>query len=211
MKLPGILRIYIVGLVEILDSEKIIINLNKIMKATLIEALTLFLLTSSFICKSQDRSYQTPQELISSAYKLMSFEGGTTPDWDEIKDLFHPDAIIVLRTSMTEMNTMDRDGFIDLWLKDFEGQNLKETGIKEEKLIDRYEILGNIAICYVIYSVTILKSNYPPHYGVDCFHLLNLNGRWYITSIVNEAIRPGVGPPQNMKEDFDNYIRNQRE
>ncbi|MBU1014381.1 MAG: methyltransferase domain-containing protein [Bacteroidetes bacterium] len=157
---------------------------------------------------SQNTEYLTPQELITTAYTLMSFDGGNPPDWEKIKNLFHPQANIILRTSPTEMTLVDRDGFVALWLKDMEEQNLKETGIKEEKIIDSYEIMGDIATCYVIYAVTIPTLNYPPQLGIDCFHLIKQNGRWYIISIVNEALRPGVDPPQNMKDEFAKYFNN---
>jgi len=154
---------------------------------------------------SQELNYHSPGELIEHTYKLMTFKGGDTPSWDTIKDLFHEDAVIVLRTSRTDMSIMDRDGFIDLWLRDFE-RGLKETGITEEKIIDRYEIMGDVAISYVIYSVSIPDRDYPPQYGIDCFHLLKQNGRWYITSIINEVLRPGVEPPQDLKEEFSKYM-----
>ena len=154
---------------------------------------------------SQDLDYQSPEKLIDHTYKLMTFDAGDKPDWDIIKNLFIEDAIIVLRTSRTDMSIMNRDGFIDLWLRDYE-RGLKETGITEQKIIDRYEIMGDIATCYIIYAVTIPDRDYPPQYGIDCFHMLKQNDRWYITSIVNEVIRPGVDPPQTMKEEFSKYL-----
>ncbi len=159
----------------------------------------------SITVKSQELNYQTPQDLIEYTYELMTFGAGDIPDWETIKDLFHEDAVIVLRSSRTDMSIMNRDGFIDLWLRDFE-RGLKETGITEQKIIDRYEIMGDIATCYVIYAVSIPERDYPPQYGIDCFHLLKQSGRWYITSIVNEVLRPGVDPPQDMKEEFNKYL-----
>jgi hypothetical protein len=135
----------------------------------------------------------------------MTFDAGDLPDWEIIKDLFHEDAVIVLRTSLTEMTTMNRDGFIDLWIRDYE-RGLKESGITEKKIIDRYDVMGDIAACYVIYAVTLPDRDNPPQYGIDCFHLLKQNERWYITSIVNEVLRPGVDPPQDMKEEFSEYL-----
>ena len=177
----------------------------KIMSLTTNTILSFFLFIT--LMNAQNQKYQTPQNLIDNVYKLMTFDAGTTPKWDEIKNLFHKDASIVLRASMTEMKSMNRDGFIDLWIHDMTEMKLKETGIKEEKLFERYEVMGNIAVCNVIYCVTIPTLNYPPQFGIDCFHLLKENGRWYITSIVNEALRPGVDPPENMKEEFVNYIK----
>lgn len=154
---------------------------------------------------AQELYYQSPEDLIDHTYKLMTFKGGDIPDWDSIKNLFIDNAIIVLRTTRTDMSIMNRDGFIDLWLRDYE-RGLKETGITEEKIIDRYEIMSDIATCYVIYAVSVPDGDYPPQFGIDCFHLLKQNGRWYITSIVNEVLRPGVDPPQAMKEEFSKYL-----
>ena len=135
----------------------------------------------------------------------MTFGPGDKPDWETIKDLFIEDGVIVLRTSRTDMSIMDRNGFIDLWIRDYE-RGLKETGITEKKVIDRYEIMGDIATCYIIYAITIPDKDYPPQYGIDCFHLLKQNDRWHITSIVNEVLRPGVDPPENMREEFSKYL-----
>lgn len=154
---------------------------------------------------SQDLNYQSPEDLIDHTYRLMTFDAGDAPAWDSIKDLFHEDAVIVLRTTRTDMSIMNPEGFIDLWIRDYE-RGLKETGITEEKIIDRYEIIGDIATCYVIYVVSIPEKDYPPQYGIDCFHLLKQKGRWYITSIVNEVLRPGVDPPLLMKEEFSKYL-----
>jgi len=159
----------------------------------------------SLTVKSQGLNYQTPQDLIENTYKLMTFGPGDKPDWETIKDLFIEDGVIVLRTSRTDMSIMDRNGFIDLWIRDYE-RGLKETGITEKKVIDRYEIMGDIATCYIIYAITIPDKDYPPQYGIDCFHLLKQNDRWHITSIVNEVLRPGVDPPENMREEFSKYL-----
>jgi len=159
----------------------------------------------SITVNSQESNYQTPQDLIEYTYRLMTFDAGDKPDWSIIKDLFIEDAVIVLRTSRTDMSIMNRDGFIELWLRDYDA-GLKETGITEEKIVDRYEVMGDMAISYVIYSVTIPDKDYPPQYGIDCFHLLKQNDRWYITSIVNEVLRPGVDPPQSMMEEFSKYL-----
>ena len=159
----------------------------------------------SLTVKSQGLNYQTPQDLIKNTYKLMTFGPGDKPDWETIKDLFIEDGVIVLRTSRTDMSIMDRNGFIDLWIRDYE-RGLKETGITEKKVIDRYEIMGDIATCYIIYAITIPDKDYPPQYGIDCFHLLKQNDRWHITSIVNEVLRPGVDPPENMREEFSKYL-----
>lgn len=167
--------------------------------------LTIIIVFTAIIC-GQEQKYETPQKLIDNVYKLMTFDAGSLPDWDNIKNLFHKDANIVLRTGISEMKVMNRDGFVDLWIEDINNMKLNETGIKEEKLFERFEIMGDIALCNVIYCVTIPALNYPPQFGVDCFHLLKDKGRWYIMSIVNEALRPGVDPPANMKEDFIKYI-----
>lgn len=167
--------------------------------------LTMLIVFSTIIC-AQDQKYETPQKLIDDVYKLMTFDAGSVPDWDDIKNLFYEDANIVLRTGMTEMKAINRDGFVDLWIEDIKNMKLNETGIKEEKLFERFEVMGDIALCNVIYRITIPDLNYPPQFGIDCFHLLKQNGRWYITSIVNEVLRPGVDPPENMKEEFFNFI-----
>lgn len=159
----------------------------------------------SLTAKSQELNYQTPQDIIEYTYELMTFGPGDKPDWDIIKDLFIEDGVIVLRTSRTDMSIMDRDGFIELWIRDYEA-GLKETGITEKKIINRYELMGDIATCYVIYAITIPGKDYPPQYGIDCFHLIKQNGRWYISSIVNEVIRPGVEPPEIMRKEFEEYL-----
>ena len=39
-----------------------------------------------------------PEDVVAEIYELVSFGAGDTPDWDEVRSLFIPEAVIVLRT-----------------------------------------------------------------------------------------------------------------
>lgn len=154
---------------------------------------------------AQDYKYDTPQCLIDSTYSLMTFSKGTEPDWNAIRLLFHDKACIVLSKGNAGLDILTRDEFILRWKNDFEKYNLLQTGIIEKKLFDTTQITGNIATSSVIYELSIPNTSYPAKKGLDCFHLIKENNRWYIISVVNEAFREGVEAPYSLKKDFQKY------
>ena len=52
------------------------------------------------ILRESDRT--SAEGVVEELYELVTFQAGTTPDWDVVRSLFLPEAVVVLRTSRTE-------------------------------------------------------------------------------------------------------------
>jgi hypothetical protein len=70
-----------------------------------------------------------------------------------------------------------------------------------------FEVAGDMAHCQAVYAASIPGSERPPSLGVDFYHLIKKNGRWWITSVVNEVLRPGVDIPEKLKKKTLKYIK----
>ncbi len=64
------------------------------------------------------------REVVEELYRLVTFDAGTTPDWDRVRSLFADEAIVVLRTGRDQMTIFSLDGF----LNDFAHQWIENTG-----------------------------------------------------------------------------------
>jgi hypothetical protein len=153
--------------------------------------------------ESQDENiFHHPETVVTEIYKLVSFEGGTTPDWERVKSLFVDKAVIVLRTSVDSMKIVDTQGFVDLFIKDIERYGLEKTGLQETIISLKPMAFGDFAHVFVVYEARVSDSPIPPQRGVDSFQMVKKDGQWRIVSIVNEVPVQGNPIPESffMKE-----------
>ena len=155
----------------------------------------IFLLVLLAACSSNPVTAQTAADdvvksaeaVVEGLYNLVSWEPGKIADWDKVKNLFHEDAVVSMRRSRTQMITLNKQGFVDLFIQDVNRYNLQATGFSEKIIKKKLTILGDAAYCTVLYEVSIPNNPNSVQRGVDSFHLLKKDGRWWITSIINEA------------------------
>jgi hypothetical protein len=129
----------------------------------------------------------TPEDLVAAIYDEVSSTGGDQPDWGRVRSRFDENAVIVLRATREETRLMDVDAFIQDFVDFYQrigpdGQGFKETVVSIQAL--EY---GNIAHCYVVYEAAILGSERPPQRGLDSWHLMKRDGRWWVVSVINES------------------------
>jgi hypothetical protein len=149
---------------------------------------------------TEQEQFTTPESVITEIYQSVTFPPDTTPDWEKVKSLFIDEAVIVLRTSFTKMDVMDKQGFADLFTRDIEKYSMDKTGFQEKIIQKKMTVIGDVAHCFVLYEASIPNNPNPPQRGVDSFQLLKKEGRWRIVSIINEIPRPGVPIPEALKE-----------
>jgi hypothetical protein len=125
-----------------------------------------------------------PEPLIERLYDLITFKGGTVPDWDEVRAMFLDEAVIVLRRNRETNATLSVEG----WIDDF--QSFIENSIV---------VMGDIANTWVLYEARL--PGRPPQQGVDNFSLIRRDGAWRIASIVNEVPFGDVAVPDFLGED----------
>ena len=142
---------------------------------------------------SNQARLDTPEGLIEEIYDLVSFPAGTTPDWDVVRNLFIPEAVVVLRTSRDGSTVFSVDGFVQDFVTFIEQANVEQTGFTERILDMRTFVWGDIAHVLVLFDSDIPGDGRDPRAGVDSFQLIKRDGRWRIASITNE--RPSADRP----------------
>jgi hypothetical protein len=141
----------------------------------------------------QEQPAESADEVVTTLYEMVTFDAGTTPDWDEVRSLFVEEAVIVLRTGRDEMSVFSVDGFVDDFVQFIEQGDVKETGFTEQILGMKQFVYGDIAHVLVLFDSHIPGSGRAPRKGIDSFELIRRDDLWRIVSITNE--RPSEGNP----------------
>ncbi len=163
-------------------------------------AATFLVPTRAWAQSAAQAPLDTPEALIEEIYRLVTFPAGTTPDWKAVRDLFIPEAVVVLRTSRTGSTVFSVDGFVQDFITFIEQANVEQTGFTERILDMRTFEWGDIAHVLVLFDSDIPDDGREPGAGVDSFQLIRRDGRWWIASITNE--RPS--PDRPLPEVFQN-------
>jgi len=138
-------------------------------------------------------------EVVRALYRRVTFEAGRNVDWEQVRAMFVPEAVIVLRTSRTAMTVFDRDGFVKDFVRFIAEAKLEDRAFEETILAIRTEETGEVARATVHYAARVPSDGRPAQEGVDVFLLMKREGAWRIVSIVNEIVRPGVPVPDEVR------------
>ena len=149
---------------------------------------------------AQETEFGDAESVVEELYKLVTFDAGTTPDWDQVRSLFLDQAVIAVRTSMTETGVFSVDGFVEDFVQFIERANVGETGFIERIVRTKPLVFGDIAHILVLYEAQIPGSERGPQQGVDSFQLIRKNGRWWIVSVVNEIPTKDRPLPKELQE-----------
>jgi hypothetical protein len=134
----------------------------------------------------------TPEQVVRALYGMVTFDPGTTPDWDDVRSVFIDEAVVVLRTSATASTVFSLDGFVQDFVNFIERDNVEATGFVERVVEVESMVFRDIAHVLVLYESTIPGAR-PPRLGVDSFELIRQDGRWKIVSVINDL--PNAGHP----------------
>ncbi len=140
-----------------------------------------------------------PEAAIRSLYDLVTFSAGTTPDWGKVRNLFIPEAVIVLRSSRTAQSIFSVDGFVQDFVNFIERAEVIKTGFEEKIVSIKLTEFGDIAHAFVVYEARIPDKMPRPQTGVDSFQLIRQDGIWKIASIVNELPGPDRPLPEGIR------------
>lgn len=122
--------------------------------------------------------------------------GGPLQDWARVRELFLPEALVVLRDTRTSFATLSLDGFIADFVPFDARARVVESGFTERIVSIRTREYGDIAQSWVLYEALLTGSTRPPTVGVDGIQLVRRDGRWRIAAIVNELCPPDSRPPR---------------
>ena len=138
--------------------------------------------------------------VVRTLYRRVSFDTGKNVNWDQVKAMFVPQAIVVLRTSRTAMSVFDRDGFVNDFVTFITDSKLQDRAFEETILAIKTHETGDVARATVHYASRIPSDGRPAQQGIDLFLLVKQDGTWRIVSIVNEIVRPGVAVPEELRK-----------
>ncbi|MBK8980028.1 MAG: VOC family protein [Planctomycetes bacterium] len=138
--------------------------------------------------------------LLDAVYRTVSFPAGETPDWDRLRELLLPDALIVQpATRGRGIRTLDVDGFVRLFVDDIERYRMSEVGFAERVVATAVTEFGDIASAQVVFEARLLgEPGRLPQRGLDLFQLVEKDGRWFIASIATQFERPDDPLPAHL-------------
>lgn len=151
---------------------------------------------------AQDSTFASAENLVAELYKTVTVDSGGQIDWDYLRSMFLPQAIIQLRTSRDSTSIFDLEGFINDFVTFIRDWHVDSTGFSEKIVSMKPTVMGDMAHILVLYEASIPGSKRPPQPGVDSFSLVKKSGRWWIASVTNElptSTKPI--PPQLLKEE----------
>ena len=157
------------------------------------------LMVSLALASTMSSQEPSAEQVIDELYDHVTFDPGTTPDWDAVKELFLDEAVIVLRTSRTDNTIFSLDDWVNDFVQFIERANVEKTGFVEKIVKKKVMVFGDIAHILVLYEASIPGSERPPQQGVDSCQLIRKNDRWLIASIVNEIPTPDRPVPEVLK------------
>jgi len=140
------------------------------------------------------------EDVVRALYRMVTFEAGKNVDWEQVKALFIPEAVIVLRASRTSMDVLNRNTFVDDFVRFIREAKLEDQAFEETIVAMKTVETGDVARSTVHYTARIPSRERPPQHGIDVFLLMKTDGRWRIVSIVNEIVRPGVEVPEEIRK-----------
>jgi len=136
------------------------------------------------------------EETIRHLYDIISSEAGRVPDWEPVRALFLPEALIVLRSSREAMSVLSLDGFIGDFDEFYQVPQVQEKGFKETILDLKATEFGDMAQVWVLYEARVPDGG--GNQGVDNFSLIRRDGEWLIAAITNEVPFPGRPVPDGL-------------
>jgi hypothetical protein len=143
---------------------------------------------------------RTPEALIEAVYERVSFPAGEAPDWDAVRALMLPEALIVQPAARGRgVRPMDVEGFVQVFVDDIERLDMSAVGFQERVVSKDITSFGDVASALVVFEARMLSGpGSTPQRGLDCFHLVRQEGRWWIASIATQFAIPGDPIPERL-------------
>jgi hypothetical protein len=141
----------------------------------------------------------TVEGVVEALYRAVSFAPGGEPDWQLLRFLLLPDAVLaqpVQGGDQVELLTVDE--YIGRFKQALESSTLRKTGFLGTVARVSTVVYGRLAHCLVVFEArTDPASKEPLGRGVESIQLVRTGGRWWITSIATEFERPGLLIPED--------------
>lgn len=141
-----------------------------------------------------------PATVFARLYDLISGPADEERDWEEVKGLFHPSALLhselTLPDGSHQSGTWTVDDFCDAAAEEY-----RREGFWECEIACRSECFGNIAQVWSTYESRMRDPDSDPvGRGINAVHLLRRNGTWRISSLIFQLERGTDGIPERYVE-----------
>jgi hypothetical protein len=136
------------------------------------------------------------EQTVRSLYDLVSSGPAAAPDWEAVRELFLPEAVVVLRTSREALTVFSVDGFLRDFQAFYASPDVVESGFRETVLELRVTEVGDMAQAWVLYEARVPGGR--GNRGVDSFLLVRRDGRWSVAAVTNEVPMPGRPIPEGL-------------
>jgi len=142
-----------------------------------------------------DSALLTPEGTVRAMYRLVSFGPGQQTDWAAVRNLFVPEAAIVLRNTRTSNAIFTLAGFIDDFVRFDTIPVVARNGFRETVVRLNATTYRDIAHVLVLYEAEVLNLPRPPQRGIDSWELVRRGGRWWVVSVTNDIVTPEAAIP----------------
>jgi len=132
-------------------------------------------------------------QLITDAYKVITFKKGTTPDYVAMKSIFTPKATLI-NFREDSLNSY----YIDEFIEEFKAGNFagELTAFDEVELGGETEYFGKIGHRISAYATKFNGAEEVGERGVNSFQVVKVNGKWLINSIIWDIEKSGQPIPK---------------
>ena len=140
---------------------------------------------------------QGPHAVVRQLYELISGPVGYKREWDQVRALFFPDAL--LRSELTLPDGSHQSG---RWTVDefcaAAAEEYRKDGFWEREIAARIEVFGTIAHVWSSYESRVSSADSPPvGRGINSVQLLQQAGQWRIASLIFQIERGTAGIPSH--------------
>ena len=141
-----------------------------------------------------------PAEVFARLYDLISGPADEERDWDEVRKLFHPGALLhselTLPDGAHQSGTWTVEEFCEAAAAEY-----RRTGFWEREVACRSECFGNVAQVWSTYESRVENPDAEPvGRGINAAHLLKRDGAWGIVSLIFQIERGTDGIPERYLE-----------
>ena len=147
-----------------------------------------------------DPRLETAEGVVQELYRLICVPVGGKTDWEQVRNLFIPEAVIILRVSKTASSTFTVQGWIDDFIAYNDKAKSSERGFEEKIVRMSTTVFRDIAHILVLYEARMLDWSKPAAPGVDSIELIRKDGRWWIAAITNDLPNEENPIPAALKE-----------
>lgn len=136
---------------------------------------------------------QAINQAVLDAYAGISFEKGATPDYEALRAIFTPNAVLQNFRNDT-LQSFPIDAFIESFKAGID--NGGRLGFNEVELGGETEYFGKVGHRISAYASYFDGSDEVGERGVNSFQLMKIDGKWLVSSIIWDVEKEGQSIPE---------------